>query len=73
MYFFLPPDVDRLSYMYALFEISETNAEDNVKYCYGINIRSVFLSLNENCYRASELNIYNAKIINHLLYIKIMI
>ena len=65
MYVFsFPVGAKRYNYTYAFLETSGTNAEDNVKYCYGTNIGSAILPSSENCYRVSKDNSYTIKVMN---------
>ena len=65
IYVFSFPNDERNKYRaYALLETSGTNAEDNVKYCYGTNIGSAILPSSDNCYRVSNDHSYTIKIMN---------
>jgi hypothetical protein len=70
--FSFPSTVKRYNFTYAMLETYGTNAQDNVKYCYGTNIGSAILPSTENCYRVSQEDKYTIKIMNPLVMYKIM-
>ena len=71
MYVFkFPSATKRYNYTDVLLETSGTNAQDNVKYCYGTNIGSAILPSRENCYRVSKDDKYTIKLMNPFVMYK---
>ena len=71
MYVFkFPSTTKRYNYTDVLLETSGTNAQDNVKYCYGTNIGSAILPSSENCYRVSKDDKYTIKVLNPFVMYK---
>jgi len=67
--FSFPVDAKNKFRTHALLQTSG-NSEDNVKFCYGVNIGSAILPSSENCYIVSSKYTYTLKIINPAIMYK---
>ena len=64
--FRFPMDGTMYNYTYALLKTSGTNADDNVKYCFNVNIGAALEPSPENCIRVAKDNSYTLKLYNSL-------
>ena len=64
--FKFPIDDSKYNYTLAFLNISGTNSDDNVKFCFTTNIGAALKPSLENCYRVSKNNPYTLKVYNPL-------
>ena len=64
--FTFPMDNSKYNYTYAMLKTSGTDEDDNVKYCFSINIGLPLAPSSENCYRVASDNPYTLKVYNPL-------
>ena len=64
--FNFPTDQKRYNYSYVTLKTSGTNNDDNVKYCFNVNIGAPLQPSSENCIRVSKDNAYTLKVFNSL-------